>query len=198
MNVKNSVSTIHILDQATVNLIAAGEVVERPASVVKELVENAIDAGARTVRIDIITSGEGIGSIQVIDDGCGMSPDDALLAFAPHATSKILRIEDLHQVHTLGFRGEALASIAAVSRVTLTTRLRAPGVIVGTKVVAEGGKILQTCDIGVPEGTNVLVQDLFLIHRREKNSRRVSPLSLHIFTRTWKVSALLTPKFLFG
>ena len=88
-------STIRILDQATVNQIAAGEVVERPASVVKELVENAVDAGAHAILIDITTSTEGIRSIQVIDDGSGMSPADAVLAFAPHATSKILRIEDL-------------------------------------------------------------------------------------------------------
>ena len=183
MNEKNSVSTIHILDQATVNQIAAGEVVERPGSVVKELVENAIDAGARTIRIDIATSGEGIGSIQVIDDGCGMSPADALLAFAPHATSKILRIEDLHQIHTLGFRGEALASIAAVSRVTLTTRLRAPGVIAGTKVVAEGGKILQTCDIGMPEGTSILVQDLFFNTPARKKFQKSKNTELaHIYS----------------
>ena len=161
MTIKTTVPTIHILDQATVNQIAAGEVVERPASVIKELVENAIDAGARSIRIEITTSSEGILSIQVIDDGCGMSPADAVLAFTPHATSKILRIEDLDTVHTLGFRGEALASIAAVSRVILTTRPRGPGIIVGTKVVAEGGKILQSCDTGVPEGTGILVQDLF-------------------------------------
>src|SRR5512135_718734 len=153
--------TIHILDQATVNQIAAGEVVERPASVVKELVENAVDAGAHTILINIRTTPEGIKSIQVTDDGSGMSSADASLAFIPHATSKISRIEDLSRARTLGFRGEALASIAAVSRVTLTTRLRAPGVIGGTKVVVEGGEILQTCDIGTPEGTSIIVQDLF-------------------------------------
>ncbi len=153
--------TIRILDQATVNQIAAGEVVERPASIVKELVENAVDAGAYTILINIITTPEGIKSIQVTDDGSGMSSADASLAFVPHATSKISRIEDLSRARTLGFRGEALASIAAVSRVTLTTRLRAPGIIGGTKVVVEGGEILQTCDIGTPEGTSIIVQDLF-------------------------------------
>jgi DNA mismatch repair protein MutL len=161
MTVRTTVSSIHILDQATVNQIAAGEVVERPASVVKELVENAIDAGARSIRIEITTSAEGIRSLQVIDDGCGMTPSDAVLAFTPHATSKILQIEDLNTLHTLGFRGEALASIAAVSRVTLTTRSREPGSIAGIKVVAEGGKILQTSEIGVPQGTSIQVQDLF-------------------------------------
>jgi DNA mismatch repair protein MutL len=160
MNAENSVSAIRILDQATVNKIAAGEVVERPASVVKELVENAIDAGAHSVRIDIVSSTEGIDSIRVSDDGCGMSPADALLAFAPHATSKITGIEDLNHIRTLGFRGEALASIAAVSRVTMVTRLRGSDVS-GTTVVVQGGKILKTAEIGAPEGTSVLVEDLF-------------------------------------
>ncbi len=154
-------STIKILDLSTVNQIAAGEVVERPASVVKELVENAVDAGAESILVDIVTSADGIRSMHVIDDGSGMSPADAVLAFAPHATSKIRRIEDLPQAQTLGFRGEALASIAAVSRVTLVTRLRAPGIIGGTKVVVEGGNILQACDTGAPEGTSILVKDLF-------------------------------------
>jgi len=183
MKEKNTDSTIRILDQATVNQIAAGEVVERPASVVKELVENAIDAGAHSIRIDLATSAEGIRSIQVIDDGCGMSPADALLAFTPHATSKIHRIEDLYHVHTLGFRGEALASIAAISRVTLTTRLRAPGIIAGTKVIVEGGKILQTCDIGVPEGTRVLVQDLFFNTPARKKFQKSKNTELaHIYS----------------
>ena len=161
MKTGNTVSVIHILDQATVNQIAAGEVVERPASVVKELVENAIDAGARSIRIDITSSAKEIMSIQIIDDGSGMSPADALLAFTPHATSKISRIDDLHHIHTLGFRGEALASIAAVSRVTLTTRLRDAGEVTGTKVLIEGGELHETGETGAPEGTTVLVEDLF-------------------------------------
>jgi DNA mismatch repair protein MutL len=154
-------TSIHILDQPTVNQIAAGEVVERPASVVKELVENAIDAGARSIIIDITTSAAEILNIRIIDDGSGMSSADALLAFSPHATSKITGIDDLHRIHTLGFRGEALASIAAVSRVTLTTRLRNAGEVTGTKVLVEGGDIQDTGEIGTPEGTNVLVEDLF-------------------------------------
>jgi DNA mismatch repair protein MutL len=161
MKSRNTVSAIHILDQATVNQIAAGEVVERPASVVKELVENAIDAGARSIRIDITSSPKEILSIRIIDDGSGMSPADAVLAFTPHATSKISRIDDLHKIHTLGFRGEALASIAAVSRVTLTTRLRNAGEVIGTRVLVEGGQIQETGETGAPEGTSVLVEDLF-------------------------------------
>jgi DNA mismatch repair protein MutL len=161
MKTGNTVSAIHILDQATVNQIAAGEVVERPASVVKELVENAIDAGARSIRIDITSSVKEILTIRISDDGSGMSPADALLAFTPHATSKIARIDDLHHIHTLGFRGEALASIAAVSRVTLTTQLRDAREVTGTRVIVEGGQIQETGETGVPEGTNVLVEDLF-------------------------------------
>ncbi len=154
-------SRIHVLDQATVNQIAAGEVVERPASVVKELVENAIDAGARSIRIDIVSSSNDIASVRIMDDGCGMNPADALLAFTPHATSKITRIDDLTHIRTLGFRGEALASIAAVSRVTLITRPRDTEVVHGTKVVVEGGVHQVTGEIGSPEGTTVLVEDLF-------------------------------------
>ncbi len=172
MKAGNTVSTIHLLDPATVNQIAAGEVVERPASVVKELVENAIDAGARSIRIDVTTSAKEILSIRIIDDGSGMSPDDALLAFTPHATSKITRIEDLHHINTLGFRGEALASIAAVSRISLTTRPRNSGEGIGTKVLVEGGKIQETGEIGAPEGTNVLVEDLFFNTPARKKFQR--------------------------
>ncbi|MCX6685010.1 MAG: DNA mismatch repair endonuclease MutL [Methanoregula sp.] len=161
MKNNHNFSQIHILDQVTVNQIAAGEVVERPASVVKELVENAIDAAARSIRIDVVSSAEGIVNVRIIDDGCGMTPADALLAFTPHATSKITRIDDLTHIRTLGFRGEALASIASVSRVTLTTRPHATGVVAGTKVVVEGGIIKKTGETGAPEGTTVLVEDLF-------------------------------------
>lgn len=152
---------IRVLDQATVNKIAAGEVVERPASVVKELVENSIDAGADSVRVDIIASKNEITSIRITDDGCGMVPEDVLLAFTPHATSKIADISDLDTIRTLGFRGEALASIAAVSRVTLTTRPRDDELAAGTRIVIAGGEILETSAIGAPGGTTILVEDLF-------------------------------------
>lgn len=152
---------IRILDPATVNQIAAGEVVERPASVVKELVENAIDAGAGSITIDLTASKETITAIRVSDDGCGMSPADAGLAFVPHATSKITRIQDLDSVLTLGFRGEALATIAAVSRVTLVTKPKGSGAIPGTRMVIVGGKVLETTGTGAPDGTSVLVEDLF-------------------------------------
>jgi DNA mismatch repair protein MutL len=152
---------IRVLDQATVNKIAAGEVVERPASVVKELVENAIDAGAQSIRIEILASKTDITSIQISDDGIGMGPDDALLAFTPHATSKITEIADLDTVRTLGFRGEALASIAAIARVTLITRPRDDELAPGTRIVIAGGEILENVPVGAPAGTTILVEDLF-------------------------------------
>ena len=152
---------IRILDPATVNQIAAGEVVERPASVVKELVENAIDAGAGSIIIDLTASKETITIIRVTDDGCGMSPADANLAFVPHATSKITTLDDLDRIRTLGFRGEALATIAAVSRVTLVTKPRDSGAVAGTRIVAEGGKVLVTAGTGAPDGTSLMVEDLF-------------------------------------
>jgi DNA mismatch repair protein MutL len=156
-----SASRIHILDPATINKIAAGEVVERPASVVKELVENAIDAGAGSITIDLVSSKDTITSIRVTDDGCGMSPADADLAFVAHATSKIDSLDDLNHIRTLGFRGEALATIAAVSRVTLVTKPRDSGAVPGTRMVVEGGSIREKHGTGAPDGTSILVEDLF-------------------------------------
>ncbi|RPI40450.1 MAG: DNA mismatch repair endonuclease MutL, partial [Methanoregulaceae archaeon] len=146
---------------ATVNQIAAGEVVERPASVVKELVENAVDAGAGSITIALAATKDTITSIRVTDDGCGMSPADAELAFIPHATSKIATPDDLHRIRTLGFRGEALATIAAVSRVTLVTKPKGSGAVPATRIVTEGGNVLRTTGTGAPDGTSVLVEDLF-------------------------------------
>jgi DNA mismatch repair protein MutL len=161
MTSEHTTPVIHILDQSTVNKIAAGEVVERPASVVKELVENAIDAGARTIRIELLSSDGKISRITIVDDGCGMSPEDAALAFVPHATSKIMGIKDLDTIRTLGFRGEALASIASVSRVTLVTKPRNSGTVAGTRIVIEGGTVKESGGVGAPEGTSIQVEDLF-------------------------------------
>ncbi|NMB78948.1 MAG: DNA mismatch repair endonuclease MutL [Methanomicrobiales archaeon] len=152
---------IRVLDPATINQIAAGEVVERPASVVKELVENAIDAGADSITIELASSKDTITSIRVVDNGCGMSPADAELAFVPHATSKITTIEDLHSIHTLGFRGEALATVAAVARVTLITKPTMSGAVPGTRMMVDGGTVREKSGIGAPDGTNILVEDLF-------------------------------------
>ncbi len=148
---------IAILPPALANQIAAGEVVERPASVVKELVENALDAGAR--RIAIATEQGGRALVRVEDDGEGMSPEDAKLAVQRHATSKIRIATDLDGIRTLGFRGEALPSIASVSRFTLRTRAR--GALTGVEVRVEGGQLASVHDIGAPEGTSIEVRDLF-------------------------------------
>ncbi len=152
---------IRILAPETINQIAAGEVVERPASVVKELIENAIDAGAGSVTIELTSTKDGIAAIRVTDDGSGMSPADAELAFVPHATSKIATIDDLHRIHSLGFRGEALATIAAVARVTLVTKPKNSGAVPGTQIIIIGGSIKETGSTGCPDGTRVLVEDLF-------------------------------------
>src|SRR5512133_2011049 len=150
-------SRVHVLPAEVANQIAAGEVVERPASVVKELVENAVDAGATLVRVRV--EGAGREALVVEDDGCGMGRDDALLAFERHATSKIACAEDLARIETLGFRGEALPSIASVSRFTLTTRREHDPE--GTRVRIEGGKLLSADVAGAPRGTTAEVRDLF-------------------------------------
>src|SRR5512140_1025369 len=130
---------IRLLSEQVANQIAAGEVVERPASVVKELVENSLDAEARKITVEIGAGGRSL--IRVTDDGLGMSRDDALLCLERHATSKIQKAEDLAAISTMGFRGEALPSIASVSRMTLTTREREGDAAAGTQVVIHGGKI---------------------------------------------------------
>ncbi len=145
------------LDAATANGIAAGEVVERPSSVVKELIENAIDAGATVITVEI--TGGGITLIRITDDGCGMDEEDARMAFLCHATSKLKTLDDLFALHSMGFRGEALSSIAAASRVTLRTRQ--PGADTGTEVVLEAGKTLRVAPAGGPSGTRIEVRDLF-------------------------------------
>jgi DNA mismatch repair protein MutL len=148
---------IHVLSEAVANKIAAGEVVERPASVVKELLENSLDAGSRRIRIQVEAGGKKL--IQITDDGCGMVRDDALLAFERHATSKLKNAEDLLSIATLGFRGEALPSIASVSRLRLETR--APDEASGTIVEINGGKIFKVEEAGLPAGTSITIRDLF-------------------------------------
>ena len=148
---------IHVLDPHVADMIAAGEVVERPASVIKELLENAFDAGAKNVTVEL--RGGGATYIRVSDDGCGMAPEDAGVAFLRHATSKLRDEKGLESIATMGFRGEALAAIAAVSRVELTTRKR--GEAEGVRVTLEGGEIRDMLPAGCPEGTTMLVRDLF-------------------------------------
>jgi DNA mismatch repair protein MutL len=147
---------IRVLPPEVADKIAAGEVVERPASVVKELIENSLDAGSR--RVEVEHEDAGIGLIAVVDDGEGMTPTDATLAFSRHATSKVATADDLFRITTLGFRGEALASIAAVSTTTLITRR--PGDLSGTRVLIRAGKIDEVQEIGAPPGTRIEIVDL--------------------------------------
>ena len=147
---------IRVLPPEVADKIAAGEVVERPASVVKELIENSLDAGARHVEVELEDAG--IGLIAVIDDGEGMSREDAPVAFGRHATSKVETVDDLFRITTLGFRGEALASIAAVSTTTLITRR--PGDLGATRVVVRAGQIVEVSDTGAPAGTRIEIVDL--------------------------------------
>ncbi len=148
---------IRILDAATVGRIAAGEVVERPSSVVKELVENSLDAGATAITVEI--RGGGIDYLRVTDNGCGIEPGQVRLAFENHATSKLQSAEQLDDIRTLGFRGEALPSIAAVAHVEMTTRAR--GQESGTRVNVDGGQDLRVREVGCPDGTTFVMRDLF-------------------------------------
>ena len=148
---------IRVLDAATVGRIAAGEVVERPSSIAKELIENSLDAGATAITVEIKDGG--IDYLRVTDNGCGIAPEDARIAFENHATSKIASGDSLSDIVTLGFRGEALPSIAAVARVTMTTRQK--GRDSGLKLQIEGGRIMDVSEAGCPEGTTIVVRDLF-------------------------------------
>jgi DNA mismatch repair protein MutL len=150
-------SRVRKLSPEIANQIAAGEVIERPANAVKELVENALDAGARRIEIEIEDGGKKL--IRVRDDGCGMSGEDAVLSLQRHATSKLQSTEDLYSIRTLGFRGEALPSIAAVSRFELTTRETDSDV--GTRVLVEGGIVADVCEVGCTPGTEIAVHNLF-------------------------------------
>ena len=150
-------SKIALLNQETIDKIAAGEVIERPSSVVKELVENAIDAGASAITVEIKEGG--ISFIRITDNGCGIEHDEVPLAFLRHSTSKIKSAEDLMCVHSLGFRGEALSSIAAIARVELITKTF--DALTGTRYLIEGSKEVAMEEIGAPDGTTFLVKDLF-------------------------------------
>ncbi len=165
---------IHVLGEGLARMIAAGEVVERPASVVKELIENAIDACASEVIVEL--EGGGLQLIRVEDNGEGMEPEDVLVALERHATSKITSIEDLYAVRTLGFRGEALPSIASVSQMVIQTRTR--GSVKGTQVVSSGGEIKAVTDVGCPVGTRVEVRHLFFNLPVKRKFLKSIPLEL--------------------
>lgn len=170
---------IRLLPEHVANQIAAGEVVERPASVVKELVENAVDAEASRIIVEIQAGGRSL--IRVTDDGVGMSRDDALLCLERHATSKIKRAEDLASISTMGFRGEAIPSIASVSRMTITTRDRDEVTGEGTQIVINGGKILEVKAAGIAPGTSIEVRQLFFnLPARRKFLRSEETEKAHI------------------
>jgi DNA mismatch repair protein MutL len=170
-------SKIRVLPDTLANKIAAGEVVERPASVVKELLENALDAGARKINIEVESGGKRL--IRIIDDGEGMTRDDAIIAFERHATSKLRTAEDLESITTLGFRGEALPSIAAVSKLFLRTKTASD--VEGTEVEFNGGKLVNVRDIAWPGGTEIEVKDLFFnMPARRKFLKSDATESFHI------------------
>ena len=148
---------IEVLSEIVANQIAAGEVVNRPSSVVKELLENSIDSGANEILLIVKDAGRTL--IQVKDNGCGMSKEDAKKCFLPHATSKIKSSEDLLNLTTMGFRGEALSSIASISQIELQTRREEDEL--GTKVIIEGGVVKEVCDVSCPKGTNIFVKNIF-------------------------------------
>ena len=174
-----TMNRIRLLPEHVANQIAAGEVVERPASVVKELVENSLDAEARRITVEIQSGGRSL--IRVTDDGTGMSRDDALLCLERHATSKIQRAEDLHSISTMGFRGEALPSIASVSRFTLTTRERENDSPEGTQVIINGGKIVEVKAAGTATGTSIEARSLFFnLPARRKFLRAEETEAAHI------------------
>ena len=148
---------IVLLDDLTINQIAAGEVIERPASVVKELVENSIDAGATSIAVEVKNGG--IKQIKIIDNGSGIAKDDVKFAFERHATSKIRTAEDLETLKSMGFRGEALASIAAISHVEVVTKTESD--FMGSKVIVEGGEVVEQEETGAQKGTTITVSNLF-------------------------------------
>ena len=183
---------IETLPEQLIGKIAAGEVVERPASVLKELVENSLDAGAERIRVELAAGGRGF--VRVEDDGVGMSPEDAERAFARHATSKIRSFDDLERVGTLGFRGEGLASIASVARVELTTS-EADGL--GTRVRIEGGEVLAVEPMSRPRGTTVDVADLFYNVPARRAFLKTVPTELRRCTAVLQAYALTRPSTYF-
>jgi DNA mismatch repair protein MutL len=173
-----TMNKIKLLDEDTINKIAAGEVIERPASVVKELVENSIDAGAARILIEVEDGGKRL--IKVTDDGCGIEPDDLPMAFQKHATSKISGAGDLDNVKTMGFRGEALSSIASIAR-SVEVHTKPRSALTGTYMLIENGEIRETKEIGCPIGTSISVKDLFYnIPARRKHLKSAESELAHI------------------
>ncbi len=188
-NPTESDGIIYVMDEPLANKIAAGEVVQRPASVAKELIENALDAGAQ--QIDLIVKEAGRTLVQVVDDGCGMSPSDATRCFKRHATSKINAVEDLERIQTLGFRGEALASIAAVAQVELKTKRVEDEA--GIRVHVEGGEITANEPCAAPNGTSIAVRNLFFNVPARRNFLKTPATEFRHITDTFQEQALPNP-----
>lgn len=184
---------IHLLPDSVANQIAAGEVIQRPASVIKELVENAVDAGANTINVIVVDAGRT--SIQVIDDGKGMSQTDARLSFERHATSKILKADDLFNLNTMGFRGEALASISAVAQVELKTRMA--GEEVGTLLSIAGSKITDQQPVSCPVGSNFKVENLFFNVPARRKFLKSNATELSNMITAYERIALVYPEIAF-
>ena len=177
-------STVELLPTHVIDHIAAGEVIERPGSVVKELLENCIDAGARSIQVDI--EGGGLSRITVSDDGKGMTPADTTKCYFRHATSKLRTSEELFSVNTLGFRGEALSSIASVSKLTISTRQK--GEESGFRVIIQGGDVVEEGPVGCPMGTTVNVENLFYnTPARKKFMRSSATEQAHIIDACLRV-----------
>ncbi|MBQ7472547.1 MAG: DNA mismatch repair endonuclease MutL [Prevotella sp.] len=184
---------IQLLPDSVANQIAAGEVIQRPASVIKELVENAVDAGATTIHVAVIDAGRT--SIQVIDDGCGMSETDARLSFERHATSKIRQAADLFSLHTMGFRGEALASIAAVAQVELKTRLASEEI--GTQLSISGSRIMNQEPCACPAGSNFCIENLFFNVPARRKFLKSNATELNNIITAFERIALVYPELSF-
>ena len=184
---------IQLLPDSVANQIAAGEVIQRPASVIKELVENAIDAGAKTIKVFVVDAGRT--SIQIIDDGCGMSETDARLSFERHATSKIRKADDLFALHTMGFRGEALASIAAVAQVTLQTR-RAEDEL-GTRITLEGSRVTSQDPVACAVGSNFCVENLFFNVPARRKFLKSNTTEMSNINQTFERIVLVYPNISF-
>ena len=184
---------IHVMSDRLANQIAAGEVVQRPASVAKELIENAVDAGASSIEVLLKDAGSTL--VQVVDDGCGMSPEDAKRCFERHATSKIQSVDDLERIRTLGFRGEALASIAAVSQVTLKTKRVEDDA--GTMVRVKGGEVVEQRPCAVKAGTSVAVRNLFFNVPARRNFLKTPATELKHLTTTAQFLSLANPRIAF-
>ena len=184
---------IQLLPDSVANQIAAGEVIQRPASVIKELVENAIDAGAKTIKVFVVDAGRT--SIQIIDDGCGMSETDARLSFERHATSKIRKADDLFALHTMGFRGEALASVAAVAQVTLQTR-RAEDEL-GTRITLEGSRVTSQEPVACAVGSNFCVENLFFNVPARRKFLKSNTTEMSNINQTFERIVLIYPHISF-